>query len=214
MKILCVGYRDWAIKIYTNLIKKRKDKIFLHYTKSYLEKKILKINPDIILFYGWSWIIKEKVFKNYNCFMLHPSPLPKYRGGSPIQNQIIRGEKISAVTIFKINEIIDGGDIYFQKKISLIGSLNKIFEKIVIEGTNGTLKILNTKKIKIKKQNHNTATYFTRRKPEQSEITIKEIKEKPAEYIANKIRMLDDPYPNAFIRLKNKKLFIKKFKIK
>jgi len=208
MKILCVGYRDWAIKIYTNLIKKRKDKIFLHYTKSYLEKKILKINPDIILFYGWSWIIKEKVFK------LHPSPLPKYRGGSPIQNQIIRGEKISAVTIFKINEIIDGGDIYFQKKISLIGSLNKIFEKIVIEGTNGTLKILNTKKIKIKKQNHNTATYFTRRKPEQSEITIKEIKEKPAEYIANKIRMLDDPYPNAFIRLKNKKLFIKKFKIK
>ena len=146
--------------------------------------------------------------------MLHPSPLPKYRGGSPIQNQIIRGEKISAVTIFKINEIIDGGDIYFQKKISLIGSLNKIFEKIVIEGTNGTLKILNTKKIKIKKQNHNTATYFTRRKPEQSEITIKEIKEKPAEYIANKIRMLDDPYPNAFIRLKNKKLFIKKFKIK
>ena len=214
MKILCVGYRDWAIKIYTNLMKKRKDKIFLHYTKSYLEKKILKINPDIILFYGWSWIIKEKVFKNYNCFMLHPSPLPKYRGGSPIQNQIIRGEKISAVTIFKINEIIDGGDIYFQKKISLIGSLNKIFEKIVIEGTNGTLKILNTKKIKIKKQNHNTATYFTRRKPEQSEITIKEIKEKPAEYIANKIRMLDDPYPNAFIRLKNKKLFIKKFKIK
>ena len=47
--------------------------------------------------------------------MLHPSPLPKFRGGSPIQNQIIRGKKISAVTIFKINKIIDGGDIYFQK---------------------------------------------------------------------------------------------------
>ena len=214
MKILCVGYRDWAIKIYKNLIVKKKNKLFLHYTRSNLEKKISKINPDIILFYGWSWKIKEKIFKNYRCFMLHPSLLPKYRGGSPIQNQIIRGEKMSAVTIFKINEIMDGGDIYFQKKISLIGSLNKIFEKIVIEGTKGTLKILNTKKIKIKIQNHNTATYFTRRKPEQSEITIREIKEKPAEYIANKIRMLDDPYPNAFIRLKNKKLFIKKFKIK
>ena len=25
--------------------------------------------------------------------MLHPSPLPKFRGGSPIQNQIIRGKK-------------------------------------------------------------------------------------------------------------------------
>ena len=146
--------------------------------------------------------------------MLHPSPLPKYRGGSPIQNQIIRDEKNSAVTIFKINEIIDGGDIYFQKKISLTGSLNEIFERIIKEGTKGTLKILNKKKIETKKQNHNIATYFKRRKPQQSEITVKEIKEKPAKYIANKIRMLDDPYPNAFIKLKNKKLFIKKFKIK
>mgnify|MGYP000978992412 FL=1 len=213
MKILCVGYRDWALKIYTNL-KKRKKNIFLHYTKSYLEKKIFKVNPDIILFYGWSWIIKKKIFKNYDCFMLHPSPLPKYRGGSPIQNQIIRDEKNSAVTIFKINEIIDGGDIYFQKKISLTGSLNEIFERIIKEGTKGTLKILNKKKIETKKQNHNIATYFKRRKPQQSEITVKEIKEKPAKYIANKIRMLDDPYPNAFIKLKNKKLFIKKFKIK
>ena len=141
MKILCVGYRDWAIKIYTNLKKRRKN-IFLHYTKSYLEKKILKVNPDIILFYGWSWIIKKKIFKNYDCFMLHPSPLPKYRGGSPIQNQIIRDEKNSAVTIFKINEIIDGGDIYFQKKILLTGSLSEIFERIIKEGTKGTLKIL------------------------------------------------------------------------
>ena len=213
MKILCVGYRDWALKIYTNL-KKRKKNIFLHYTKSYLEKKIFKVNPDIILFYGWSWIIKKKIFKNYDCFMLHPSPLPKYRGGSPIQNQIIRDEKNSAVTIFKINEIIDGGDIYFQKKISLTGSLNEIFERIIKEGTKGTLKILNKKKIETKKQNHNIATYFKRRKPQQSVITVKEIKEKPAKYIANKIRMLDDPYPNAFIKLKNKKLFIKKFKIK
>ena len=213
MKILCVGYRDWALKIYTNL-KKRKKNIFLYYKKSYLEKKIFKVNPDIILFYGWSWIIKKKIFKNYDCFMLHPSPLPKYRGGSPIQNQIIRDEKNSAVTIFKINEIIDGGDIYFQKKISLTGSLNEIFERIIKEGTKGTLKILNKKKIETKKQNHNIATYFKRRKPQQSEITVKEIKEKPAKYIANKIRMLDDPYPNAFIKLKNKKLFIKKFKIK
>ena len=213
MKILCVGYRDWAIKIYTNLKKRRKN-IFLHYTKSYLEKKILKVNPDIILFYGWSWIIKKKIFKNYDCFMLHPSPLPKYRGGSPIQNQIIRDEKNSAVTIFKVNEIIDGGDIYFQKKILLTGSLSEIFERIIKEGTKGTLKILNKKKNKTKKQNHNIATYFKRRKPQQSEITVKEIKEKPAKYIANKIRMLDDPYPNAFIKLKNKKLFIKKFEIK
>jgi methionyl-tRNA formyltransferase len=103
MKILCVGYRDWAIKIYKNLIIKKKNKIFLHYTKSHLEKKISKISPDVILFYGWSWKIKEKIFKNYRCFMLHPSPLPKYRGGSPLNWQLINCENEFGISVIKIN---------------------------------------------------------------------------------------------------------------
>ena len=41
-----------------------------------------------------------------------------------------------------------------------------------------------------------------------------EIKNKSAEYILSKIRMLDDPYPNAFIKVKNKKILIKKASIK
>ena len=40
------------------------------------------------------------------------------------------------------------------------------------------------------------------------------LKSKSSKYIKNKIRMLDDPYPNAFIKLKNAKLYIKKFNIK
>ena len=147
--------------------------------------------------------------------MLHPSPLPKYRGGSPIQNQIIRGENKSAVTIFKMNNVLDGGDIYYQIKISLAGSLNEIFKRIVFYGTKGTIKVLTSKKLKIRKQDSKKVTFFKRRNPDQSEITLKEIKNKSPDYIYNKIRMLDDPYPNAYIKLKNgKKLYIKKFDIK
>ena len=168
----------------------------------------------MILFYGWSWKIKKDIYEKYKSFMLHPSPLPRYRGGSPLQNQIISGEKNSAVTIFKINEILDGGDIYFQKKMSLNGSLNQIFDKMVKIGTEGTLKIISRKKIKVIKQNHKKASFYKRRTPEQSEITLNEIKNKSANYIYNKIRMLEDPYPNAFIKLRKRKLFIKKFTIK
>jgi len=145
--------------------------------------------------------------------MLHPSPLPKFRGGSPLQNQIIRNIKKSAVTIFKINEVIDGGDILYQSKLSLKGSLNDIFERMSKIGLKGTQKILNSKKTKQKKQIHNKATYYKRRKPEESEITIKELKKSDPVYIYNKLRMLDDPYPNPFIKIKNKKLIIKSFKI-
>ena len=48
-----------------------------------------------------------------------------------------------------------------------------------------------------------------RRTEQQSEITLKELKEQPAEYIYNKIRMLQDPYPNAFIYAADeRKIFI------
>ena len=42
-----------------------------------------------MLFYGWSWKIEEEIYANYMSIMLHPSDLPKFRGGSPIQNQIL-----------------------------------------------------------------------------------------------------------------------------
>jgi len=145
--------------------------------------------------------------------MLHPSLLPKFRGGSPIQNQIIRNIKKSAVTIFKINEVIDGGDILYQSKLSLKGSLNDIFKRMSEIGFRGTQKILNSKKIKQKKQNDSKATYYKRRKPEESEITVQELKKSNPVYIYNKLRMLADPYPNPFIKIKNKKLIIKSFKI-
>ena len=142
--------------------------------------------------------------------MLHPSPLPKFRGGSPIQNQIINGKSDSAVSIFKISEKLDEGDIIYQKYLSLEGELSKIFSEITKIGTKLSIKMINNfKNLKLKKQDNSVATYYSRRKPSQSEITINEIKNLTANDLYNKIRSLQDPYPNAFIKDKNgNKLFI------
>ena len=93
MKIGLVGYRKWALDIYDH-IEKTHDHEFLRFNSKdeFSEKKLISFNPDYILFYGWSWIVPTNLVKNFNCVMLHPSPLPKYRGGSPLQNQIINGE--------------------------------------------------------------------------------------------------------------------------
>jgi methionyl-tRNA formyltransferase len=146
--------------------------------------------------------------------MLHPSDLPNFRGGSPIQNQIINGVKKSAVTIFKINNIIDGGPIFKKKKLFLTGGINKIFNQIEKIGTNLTIEIIRGK-YKVRNQNLNNSIVFKRRSPKDSEITLKEIKDKTGEYLLNKIQMLEDPYPNAFIKTKdNKKLLIKVAQLK
>jgi methionyl-tRNA formyltransferase len=50
---------------------------------------------------------------------LHPSLLPLYRGPAPINWVIINGEKETGVTVFRINEEVDKGDIVLQEKVSI-----------------------------------------------------------------------------------------------
>tara|TARA_R100001443_G_scaffold115277_1_gene132673 strand:+ start:1333 stop:1992 length:660 start_codon:yes stop_codon:yes gene_type:complete len=214
MKICCIGYRQWALDIYNSLyatqVFKTMDVQFdVLIMEEFDEKKIRDYKPTYILFYGWSDIIDEKIINDFECIMLHPSPLPKYRGGSPIQNQIIRGEKDSAVTLFMMDEGIDTGDIIAQEYLSLDGNMDDIFERIAEIGLRLTKDIL-TNGFKRKKQNESEASYYSRRKPSESEIFIDELKSLDGEYLHNKIRMLQDPYPNAFIRTSDgRKLKIK-----
>ena len=116
MKICCIGYRKWSIAIYKKLEKSGYDILIL---KKVDKEKLMDINPKLVLFYGWSEIIDKEIVNEFTCIMLHPSPLPKYRGGSPIQNQIIRGQNKSAVTLFIMDEGIDTGDIIAQEFLSL-----------------------------------------------------------------------------------------------
>ena len=105
-KILCVTYRSWATDIYNALSRDLPNHDFkIINNKSDFDESIIdEFNPDIILWYGWSWIVPDRILDKYTSLCLHPSPLPKYRGGSPIQNQIIDGVKTSAVTIFKMGK--------------------------------------------------------------------------------------------------------------
>ena len=201
MRIVCVGYRDWALNIYDQLQHEFPEYKFLMQLskKDFSEIQIEQFKPDLILFYGWSDMITSKLIKSGKCLMLHPSPLPKYRGGSPIQNQIINGDIHSAVTIFLMDNGIDTGPIARQKYLSLEGTLQEIFQRIEFIGLELTRDIF-THGLNVTDQNDEDATHCRRRSPEQSEITKEELEKCSAEYLHNKIRMLADPYPNAFIR--------------
>ena len=214
-KILCVTYRDWACNIYDALQEVMPNINFkiIRTKEDYDESIIDKYDPDIILWYGWSWIVPEKIINKYTSLCLHPSPLPQFRGGSPIQNQIIRNIKISAVSIFKMDNGMDSGDIIDQVPLSLLGDIPAIFTRMTDIGFTSTYKILTQlergEQLKLYKQNEDIATEYERRKPSQSEITIDELQNNTVEHIHNKIRMLTGLYPSAYINGKNgNKLFI------
>ena len=170
-------------------------------TINYLKRK----KPEIIFFPDWSWIIPNEIISNYKCICFHESNLPKFRGGSPIQNQIIRGVTKTKTTAFIMNEKIDAGDIILQKNLSLEGSIQEIFSRMSENDYSFILKIINGK-YKRRKQSGKPTTY-SRRKPKESEL--KSLNHS-IRYLYNFIRMLEDPYPNAFIRIGKQKLIFKK----
>ena len=209
-KILCVTYRGWACNIYDMLQEAlpHYDFKIIRTKEDYSEPIIRNYNPDIILWYGWSWKIPKIIVGSYFSVCLHPSPLPKYRGGSPLQNQIIRGEKMSAVSIVRMSEGLDEGDIIRQIPLSLSGTIDDIFQRMTDIGFSVTYDFL-VNGITLTKQNHEQATVYKRRKPVDSHLTTQELHNESAEYIYDKIRMLTGPYPCAYIEdFKGDKVFI------
>jgi len=199
MRVACVGYRDWALKIYDRLATITEHTFLIFRSKAQFNVEALDdFKPDLVLFYGWSWLIPANILQHHTCIMLHPSPLPLYRGGSPIQNQIILGETSSQVTLFVMTNELDAGDIVGQCDLSLTGDLNEIFKRMEDAGVELTCNLFDNGLKRIP-QDHSVATYCKRRTPCDSEITADELANKPAEYLYNKIRMLADPYPNAYI---------------
>ena len=210
MTVWLCGYREWANEIFENFPMGK----IINNPDEFEQKLDLIDKKDLIFFIGWSWIVDDDIVSNYHCICMHPSRLPRYRGGSPLQHQIIAGEDVSAVSLFLMNYKIDAGKILFQEDFSLDGTLSEIFERIVEKTSMGINHI-----IAAYQQNHNLegvvqdsskATYFRRRKPHMSEITLDDINTCTAKQIYDKIRALGDPYPNAYIKCADgKNLYIK-----
>jgi len=159
-------------------------------------KNLEEIQPNFIFFPHWNWYVEPKIFNNYNCVLFHTAPLPYGRGGSPIQNLILKGFESSPVCAVKMDESLDGGPIYLKKYISLNGSLGEIFLEINTV-VNQMIKEIIENKPKPVKQIGNPLI-FKRIDPINNEINGSLTKKE----LYDKIRMLDaEDYPKAFIKL-------------
>ena len=85
---------------------------------SSLVDQIKGINPDIILSLYYRKILPKSIIElpRLGCINIHPSLLPEYRGPVPTAWAIEKGEKNFGITIHKMDNGIDTGDILIQKK--------------------------------------------------------------------------------------------------
>ena len=100
---------------------------------------VIDAKPDIIITAAFGQFIPKIVldYPRLGCINVHGSLLPKYRGGSPIQTSIIRGEKETGITIMYMASKMDAGNIIAQRSIPILDDDNNgtMFEKLSVLGT-------------------------------------------------------------------------------
>ncbi|MFN3467099.1 MAG: methionyl-tRNA formyltransferase [Candidatus Brocadiales bacterium] len=71
------------------------------------------LNPDIIVVVAFGQRLSRAFVElpKICCINLHASLLPKYRGAAPINWAIINGETVTGVTVLRVAEKMDSGDI-------------------------------------------------------------------------------------------------------
>ncbi|NQT46709.1 MAG: methionyl-tRNA formyltransferase [Candidatus Omnitrophica bacterium] len=79
---------------------------------------LAKYDTDLFVVVSFGQILKEAVLKIPKIFSinLHASLLPKYRGAAPINWALVNGEAISGVTVMRMTEKLDAGDVIFSRE--------------------------------------------------------------------------------------------------
>lgn len=174
---------------------------------------IKKMKPDIIVVISYGSILPKEILElsKFGAVNIHPSLLPKYRGASPINEVLLRGDKETGVAFIKMNEKMDEGSIILIKKIkieedddciSLQGKLSttaaQLIIPVLIDYIDGILKPL--------PQDNAKASYCNKMSKEDGKINWNN---ETAEEIHNKIRAFI-VWPGTFTTWRGKIIKIKK----
>ena len=163
--------------------------------------KISEFMPLYIFFPHWSWKIPAEIYEGFECVIFHLTDLPFGRGGSPLQNLVVRGINETQLTALRCVAELDAGPIYMKRPLSLFGTA----EEILIRASRLTGEMIERimQERPIPKIQNGEPTIFRRRTPQDGNLEALGELEKVFDYI----RMLDaDGYPSAFIETEHLKL--------
>lgn len=65
-----------------------------------------------LFFPHWSYKIPAPIYEAFECIIFHMTDLPYGRGGSPLQNLIVRGHQDTVITALRCVEAFDAGPVY------------------------------------------------------------------------------------------------------
>lgn len=130
-----------------------------------LKSSIFNLKSPIAVLADFGLIIPEEILNAFpkGIINLHPSLLPKYRGPTPVQSAILNEEKITGISIMKLDKEVDHGPILGQEKDEILetDTAANLYKRLFDKGANLLLKVLDLylkDNLKLTTQKHENAT--------------------------------------------------------
>ena len=90
---------------------------------------VRSLRPRYVFFPHWSWKVPDDILAATECVCFHMTDVPFGRGGSPLQNLIVRGHTETRLSALRMVSEPDAGPVYMKRDLSLHGAAHEIFAR-------------------------------------------------------------------------------------
>ena len=167
-----------------------------------ITKFITSKKPDLGIVAGFSHILPNDILKipRYGFWNLHAGSVPKYRGGSPLNWQLINGEVRAGLSILEMTPGIDDGPILSSTNFKIAHAdtildlhirANKLFPLLLLPLLSNLPESLRKSKV----QSRIGARYWHQRNERDGQI---DWINSNSQQVYNFVRAISKPYPGAF----------------
>jgi methionyl-tRNA formyltransferase len=159
-----------------------------------IKQEFINLKADFSVVVAYGLILPKQIIEGtkFACLNIHPSLLPKWRGAAPVERSIMSGDKKTAISIIKMDENLDSGDIVSTKEVEIDNKIHckEFLEFLSKEGSNiliKTLKNIYSDNYELITQDHLRATYAEKIKKSEFVLDFNQDVDK----VYNKIRALN-----------------------
>lgn len=162
------------------------------------QDELRSLNADIAVVAAYGLILPKAVLDIFpkGVVNIHASLLPRWRGAAPIQRAIEAGDKKSGVTIMRVDEGLDTGDMLLKGEVEIDENTTGgiLHDKLAEIGKALILQALqNIDNLKPEKQDDSLSCYAKKLEKSEAKLDFN----RPADELERKIRAFN-PYPGAY----------------
>jgi len=168
-----------------------------------LAAALARLDPDVLVVVAYGRILGEDLLglAPHGALNVHASLLPRWRGAAPIQWAIAEGDAWTGVTVMRMDEGLDTGDILLQRPIAIgpeeaAPSLHDRLSRLGGEALCEALPLLEAGRLTPVRQDGSRHTLAPIIEKEQGRLDFRI----PAARLAGRIRAFT-PWPGAFTAL-------------